>query len=202
MLYRQIVEPTFDELTLFVLAYTCSLLIGVNTFRSYKSVDIHLSSGNIVALLPATIITLGIALSLYHAFSNRKKRRLEKQILYVFASLVSGFAGIWGSAYMLTYCGKLSWIIVFPIINIVSSYLIIASCKNRALDESCIGDRDVTLTEVAVSTAIVSTVFFISVYGFHYHWAATLSFCVAYGTNINRIIVDFLLRRQWKMASM
>jgi len=47
-------------------------------------------------ILPLTIIVVGIALSLHHAFSGRKKERLEKQIMFLFASFVSGFAGIWG----------------------------------------------------------------------------------------------------------
>ncbi len=197
--YRRVFEPTFDELTLFVLAYTCVLLIGVNTFRSIKSVEIHQSMDGLVVLLPATTITFGIALSLYHAFSRRKKGRLEKQIMFLFASLVTGFAGIWGGTYLLSNSEKWSWVLVFPVINIVSSFLILGS-KNRVLDERCIDDRNVTITEVAFSAAIVTTAYFITAHYLHYHWAATLSICVAYGTNLNRLIINILLRRQCKLA--
>ena len=192
--YRRVFEPTFDELTLFVLAYTCILLIGVNTFRSIKSAEIHQSMDGLVVLLPATIIIVGIALSLYHAFSKRKKGMFEKQIMFLFASLVSGFAGIWGGTYLLSNSEKWSWVLVFPVVNIVTSYLILGS-KNRVLDERCIDDRNVTITEVAVSTAIVTTAFFVTANYLHYHWAATLSICVAYGTNLNRMIINILLRK-------
>ncbi len=193
--YRKVFEPTFDELTLFVLAYTCILLIGVNTYRLIKSGEIHQNTNGLVAFLPAAIIAVGIALSLYHAFSKRKKERIEKQIMFLFASFVSGFAGIWGGTYLLSKSEKLSWVLVFPAINIISSYFILGS-KNRVLDERCIDDRNVTIAEVAVSAGIVTTVYFITANYLHFHWAATLSICVAYGTNLNRVIMNILLGRQ------
>lgn len=197
--YRKVFEPTFDELTLFVLAYTCILLIGANTYNLIKSGEIHQNMNGLVAFLPVTIIVVGIALSLHHAFSKRKKERLEKQIMFLFASFVSGFAGIWGGTYLLSNSEKWSWILVFPVLNIVSSYLILGS-KNRVLDERCIDDRNVTITEVAVSAAIVTVAFLITAKYLHYHWAATLSICVAYGTNLNRVIINILLRRQCNLA--
>lgn len=196
-IYRKIFEPTFDELTLFVLAYTCLLLIGTNTYQFIKFGEIHPNKGDLVALIPIAIIAVGIALSLYHAFSKRKKGRLEKQILFLFASFVSGFAGIWGGTYILSKSEQWSWILVFPVINIVSSYLILGS-KNRVLDERCIDDRDATTPEVTISAAIVTAVFIITARYLHYHWAATLSICSAYGTNLNRVIINILLRNSFK----
>jgi hypothetical protein len=49
---------------------------------------------------------------------------------------------------------------------------------------------------VALSTVIVVIAFITSKNYLHLHWAATLSICVAYGTNLNRVIVNLILPRK------
>ncbi|MBJ6802607.1 hypothetical protein [Geomonas propionica] len=190
--FRNTSKPAFDELTLFVLAYTCLLLISVSTYDMVKQGSLSSDGSQNAALVPIIIIAIGIALSFYHAFSKREKSRIEKQIMYLFASFVSGFAGIWGGSYLLSHTENGSWTLVFPIINIIVGWRMIGD-KERVLQDDCIDDRDATLAEVAVSAAIVTATFLITTMYFHCHWAATMSICAAYGTSLNRIIVNILL---------
>jgi amino acid transporter len=189
---RRILAPTYDELTLFVISFTCILFLATE-FKSFLGHNsLSFTSNGFAPLVLLAVIATGISLSLHHSFSTRVKSRLEKQLMFLFASLVNGFTGIWGATYLLSRAEGWNWILLFPVLNLISSYLILAQPRDRFLDESCIDDRNVRLREVAVSALIVAIGFFVSREYLQHHWAATLSICVAYGTNLNRVIVNLL----------
>ena len=190
--FRRIFAPSYDELTLFALSYTC-VLFFVSEFRSvFGYGNFVLSSNGIGPVLLILILTGGVCLSLYHSFSKRKKGRYEKQVMFLFAAIMNGFSGIWGGTYLLSKSETWNWIMIFPIFNIISSYLIFSVTRDRVLEEDCIDDKDVRLREVAFSTLIISIAFLITRHFLHWHWTATLSICVVYGTNLNRVIVNFM----------
>ncbi len=189
---RRIFAPTYDELTLFALSYTCILFFASGFRTIFDGSSFVSSSNDFGPIVLSLILTGGICLSLYHAFSKRKKGRYEKQVMFLFAAFMNGFSGIWGGTYLLSKSETWTWVLIFPIFNIISSYLIFSRTDDRVLEEDCIDDKDVRLREVAVSALIISLAFLVTRHFLHWHWSATLSVCVVYGTNINRLIVNLL----------
>ncbi|MBI1920951.1 MAG: hypothetical protein HYS23_07690 [Geobacter sp.] len=187
---QRLFAPTYDELTLFVISFTCVLFFASEFKSAFGQGNLSSSANGAGPILLSIIIVGGIALSFYHSFSKRKKTRIEKQIMFIFAAFVSAFSGIWAGTYMLSAgAGHMA---VFPILNIASSYMLLTQIKERAMDEDCVEDRNARLLEVLVSASIAMLIFFVSHHLLHHHWAATLSITVAYATNLNRIIVNFL----------
>lgn len=189
---RRIFAPTYDELTLFSLSLTCVLFFTTGFRSTFGSGNFVLSYNGFGPIVLMLILAGGVCLSLFHAFSKRKKLRFEKQVMFLFAALMNGFSGIWGGTYLLSKAESLTWIAVFPVFNIISSYSVLSVTRDRVLEEACIDDKDVRLPEVALSTLIISVAFFITRHFLGWHWTATLSICVFYGTNLNRVIVNFL----------
>jgi len=194
--FTQILRTSYSELTLFVLSLTCFLFFISGYQEIFGDGNFLPSFNGLPQIILTCVVLSGIALSFYHAFSNRRKNCLEKQIMFLFGALLNGFSGLWGSTYLLSKSEEFTWLLIFPAINCISSYLIIAQIRYRIADDDCIDDRNVFLREVALSTMIVVIAFIISKKYLHLHWAATLSICVAYGTNLNRGIVNLILRRK------
>jgi hypothetical protein len=190
---QRIFAPSYDELTLFSLSFTC-ILFFVTGFRStFGFGNFVLSPNGIGPLILMLIITGGVCLSLFHSFSKRKKGRFEKQVMFLFAVIMNAFSGIWGGTSLISNSRTYSWVLIFPVFNIISSYLILSATRDRVFDEACIDDKDVRLREVALSSFIIGIAFLITRHFLHWHWTATLSSCVFYGTNLNRVIVNYLL---------
>ncbi len=193
---RRIFLPTYDELHLFVFSFTLILFFIVK-FPSM------LGAGNFIpetngagpVILSIVLIT-GVCLSIYHAFSKGKIGHYEKLVLFLFASFINGFSGIWVGTYLLSMSAQWSWVLVFPIMNILSSFIILSEVRYRVEEgevDECIEDKNVRLSEVAVSVLIVGIVFLITYYYLKIHEMTIFSICVAYGTNLNRVIVNLLV---------
>jgi hypothetical protein len=190
---QRIFAPSYDELTLFSLSFTCILFFVTGFHSTFGFGNFVLSSNGTGPVILLLIMAGGVSLSLFHSFSKRKKGRFEKQVMFLFAVIMNAFSGIWGGTYLISKSGTFSWVLIFPIINIISSYLILSATRDRVFEEACIDDKDVRLREVALSTFIISIAFLITHHFLHWHWTAILSTCVFYGTNLNRVIVNFLL---------
>lgn len=190
---RQVFTPTYGELTLFALSYTCILFFASEALSIFGGDNFVPSLHGVGPVVLMLILTSGVGLSLYHSLSKKKKGRLEKQVMFMFAAIMNGFSGIWGGTYILSNSDSWTWHLIFPIFNIISSYLIFSQTRYRILDDDCIDDADVSLIEVAISALIISLAFLITHQYFHLHWSATLSICVVFGTNLQGLIVNFLL---------
>jgi hypothetical protein len=190
---KRIIAPDYTELSLFVMSYTCVLFFVAN-IAWFKNLPSHFAadqgSGAIIIYI---IFAAGILLSLFNAFSTRKKTSVEKIILLFFAVLLNGFAGLWAGTYYLERLHSI--FLIFPIWNIFSSYMLISSLREgngRGIDETRITDGNVKIIEVVISALIATAVFAISQYLFHNVWAVTLSLCIAYATNLNAPVVSLI----------
>jgi hypothetical protein len=193
---QRIFEPTYNELTLFSLSYTCILFFTTGFRSTFGGENFVLASNGFAPAILVLIISGGICLSLFHSFSKREKGRYEKQIMFLFAIFMNAFSGIWGGTYLISKTDTLSWVVVFPVINIISSYLLLAVTRDRVFEDSCIDDKNVRLREVSLSAFIISIVFFITRHFLNWHWTATLSICVFYGTNLNRVIINLMFQER------
>ncbi len=193
---QRIFKPTYNELTLFSLSYTCLLFFATGFRSTFGSGNFVLASNGIAPAMLMLIITGGVCLSLFHSFLKRKKGRYEKLVMFLFAVFMNAFSGIWGGTYLISKSETLPLVLIFPIINIISCYLLLAVSRDRVFDEACIDDKNVRLREVFLSVFIISIAFLITRHFLNWHWTATLSICVFYGTNLNRVIIDFMFSAQ------
>ena len=189
--------PHYDELSLFVMGYICILILAVNaniTVSTFK--DFSFSGPGtsffIVLFLP---LLFGMLLCLYHAFTNRKKTRIEKKIMLLFAAVINGFSGIWGGTYILTHTK--GFIAVFPIWNIISGFILLNFLKedrfsDSYIEDDCISDENVSPSEIIVGAVIITVIFYVCYCMFDLNWAATFSICIAWATSMNRTFNSML----------
>ena len=198
--WEELVTPDFDETALFSISYILLLIFFVNNPPStwdLSNISFHIEGfESYVFIIFFMIFILGMGLCIYHAFSNRKKTEVEKHLMLVFAAFTCAFSGIWGATYMLL--NSSGWITIFPIWNLITSYILLGAPKAQTLGENFISDENVSLIEVVLSTIFVSSIFFICYIYFKLNWAATFSICIVWATTFNNTINSLLLRKEIK----
>lgn len=177
------------------MSYICILLLLVNNPpQNWNFPSISFESESILLALLFLLFVAGMSLSFYHAFTNRKKKLIEKKLMLLFAAFVlCGFSGIWGGTYMLVHSP--GWLTIFPIWNIMNGWVLLSALRGGILSEDNISDRNVELSQVISSTIIVSIVFFSGYFWLKLNWAVTFSICITWVTTLNKSI-KFSPRRE------
>ncbi len=132
--------PQYDEIVLFTMSFTCILLLitGVLSYnQGFQWVPPREYDPRIIAAI--IIFIAGLVLSLYHAFFNRPKTRLEKSFMLFFAVLVNAFSGFMASGYDLA--NSSGWLVVFPILNMINCVALLFMWRAGTLNESNISDQ-------------------------------------------------------------
>ena len=194
---RQLFIPHYDELSLYLMSYVMVLFFLVNNpptnwffyVTTFKAEDILL----VLMFLPNMA---GMFLSLYHAFSERKKTLIEKNIMLLYAVLLCGFSGIWGGTYMLVHSPNL--LLVFPVWNILCGGILLSALRYGEITEDNISDDDVSLHQVLKSTIIITLLFTVTYIVAKLNWATTLSICIVWAINLERPINQIFLRENMK----
>jgi hypothetical protein len=180
--------PTYDELSLFLMAATLILLGATNaTMREqlYKGITVF---HDLRVYIVVAIFLGGIALSLYHVFTTREKTNYEKIVMLFFAVMANAGTGIISGWYVIKNSNVHNWQLVFPIWNIINGALLLLMLRFKIIDEECISDRDANTTEVVISMAAVLIIFTICNYVFKLYWAITFSICIIYATSFDRAL--------------
>ena len=200
-IFEKVFIPYYDELTLFSISYVCLLFIITNA--SDISLDMHSISitdnikDSIILSIFFIIIIFGFLLSLYHAFSDRKKTLIEKKLMLFFAAITCGFSGIWGGTYMLLNSKNI--LIVFPIWNIISGWILISSLRSNNLNEDNVSDENVHLGKVLLGLIIITGIFFLCYSFLKLNWATTFSICLVWVTTLNSTVNSLFIRERIKI---
>lgn len=189
ILHRAFV-PRFSEVSLYSMSLTCLLLIATHFHANIHLFDESIWEADWRACIAYAVIGVGLLLSLFHAFSRRRKSSFAKVFMLLFASLVSGFGGIWAGTYL--WYHTTGWLRVIPLWNIVSGYMLLASVRDETPTDDRIADVQASLKEVLVTTLITVLIFAICQGFFKLHWAATFSLTVAYATNFNGQLLPWI----------
>lgn len=180
--------PTYDELSLFLMAVTFILLGATNnTMREqiYKGIT---ATHNPRVYFLAVIFLGGIVLSLYHVFTTREKTKFEKMIMLLFAVLANAGTGIISGWYVIKNSEVHNWQLVFPIWNITNGVLLLLMLRLKVIDEKCISDREATVVQIILGLAAVLIIFTLCNYVFKLYWAITFSICIVYTTSFDRAL--------------
>jgi hypothetical protein len=178
--------PVYDEMSLFLMSATF-ILLGVtnSTMRQQLYEGLKKADDSNIYFL-AVIFLAGLALSIYHVFTNRDKTDIEKKILLVFAVLANAGTGILAGWYVIKNSEVHNWQLVFPIWNIVNGVLLLLMLRIKLINENCISDRQAAPMQVIFGLAAVFVVFGLCNYIFNLHWAVTFSICIVYTTSFDK----------------
>jgi hypothetical protein len=169
--------PTYDKLSLFLMAVTLILL--------------YLANGQTESTTYRTIFSL-VLIFLVVLFSqlstSRKTSDFKKWIMLGFAVLANAGTGIIAGLYVISNVAAPNWLLVFPIWNIINGVLMLLMVSLRVIDEECISERKATVVDIILGLAAVLVIFTLCNYVFKLHWAITFSICIVYTTSFDKAL--------------
>jgi len=186
---RRIFVPQYDELALFLMS--SAFILVIITHEGLRAVAFHIIGWNLYTLLGVVLLGLGIALSIYHVFVSREKTYREKKLMLFTTVMINGFGGVVAGKYVIEEATSLLTFI-FPLWNIANGFLLILMYGFDNIDEDIIVDDNAVPYEVVAGLSVVLVTFAISIFVFDLHPAVVFSMCVAYATNINALVKDFV----------
>ncbi len=187
--------PGYTETEVFLMAISLVLLSLFNadlklwiqvTISSINNTD----SDRVVqyVLGAGGLFISGLILSIFHAFSSKRKSETVKTIILVFALGISGVAGIIASMRIIKYYYGL--FLVFPVLNIFSSIILLYLIGFAS--GSMMDDGDAPKRDLFIGSVVVITTFLLCNFWFDFHWSITFSICVAYAMNINELLCNLI----------
>jgi len=178
--------PTYDELSMFLIAVTLILLPAFNGHTREQLWRFIMHIDDLRIYLVIVILFAGLCLCLYHPFTTREKSVPEKWLMLVLAVLANAGIGIAAGAYMLKR--TVGWLIIFPLWNIMNGLLLLLMLRFKIIDESCIADRDATPFQIAFGFIAVVIIFIICNFIYQLYWAITFSICIVYTTSFDKAL--------------
>jgi hypothetical protein len=182
--------PTYDKLSLFLMVVTLILLCATNikvldqmrnlihrftTDPKYRQSLIEI----LIFYAPFLFLVLIIP---------RGKIDFKRWIMLGFAVLTNAGAGIISGLYVIKTSAVHSWLLIFPIWNIINGVLMLLMVSLRVIDEECISERKASLVQIILGLVAVLTIFIFCNYVFKLHWAVTFSICIVYTTSFDRAL--------------
>ena len=190
--------PRYDELSLYLMSLSFLLTFLANG-RLRTMVFTAFADNFDPRYFPLYIVLFlflaGLAFSIYHVFSSRKKTPEEKEAMLYFAVIINGLAGILAGARMFEDSPGI--LLLFPVWNILNSLVLLGMYWLRMVNEETISDDNTPLVDVLAGSVAV-----LALYGLcrwlDLYWAYTFSICVAYATSLSSAFHRLLLGRRRK----
>jgi peptidoglycan/LPS O-acetylase OafA/YrhL len=182
--------PTYDKLSLFLMAVTFILLYATNIKMLSQTRDlIHrfATDPEYQRLFNTILIYLAGFLFLV-LIIPREKIDYKKWIMLGFAVLTNAGTGIIAGVYVIRNTAVINWLLVFPVWNIINGVLMLLMVSLRVIDEECISDRKATLVQIILGLTAVLVIFILCNYVFRLYWAITFSICIVYTTSFDRAL--------------
>jgi len=193
--------PRYNELALFLMSISFILV-----FFAYDELQTILDKFfvdrfDLRLFLLLVIFVLGMLLSLYHVFTERRKNDFEKRVMLVFAVFVNAFSGIAAGIHILTDAFDIlsadasyiklvvdSILMLFPIWNMANGVLLLILLRLDIIGEQNITDENATRFQVLLGSLILLLVFLFCYTILKLHWTITFSICVASAADVSGIV--------------
>ncbi len=185
--------PTYDKLSLFLMAVTLILLYVSNIQMLSQMRDqlqgwIHYFRTESYDQLVFFIVLIFLATLTFQISTSRKETDIKKKFMLAFAVLTNAASGIIAGMYVIKNTVGLNWLIVFPVWNIINCVLLLLMLRFRIIDEDCISDRKATFVQIILGLIAVAVIFVFCNYVFKLYWAITFSICIVYTTSFDRAL--------------
>ena len=188
----QQLKPKIHELSAYLIALTCCWL-----FLSHDKLrqTLFIIFGGFGSMSPffiglGLVATLGLLLSLIHAFIRRKKSATEKYLMGWFIMGASGVSTFVIGLEMLP--SRSSLLMILPVWNMLMGLLML--CQ-MGFEKYEVEDEDATPGEVLGATIILVFILLLADFVYRLSWALTLSICIFYALTIvfiaNQIVKYF-----------
>lgn len=183
--------PRYDEVTLFVMSVSFVLLLATDQTLRSTAFAVVRQIEDIRELIVPTLFLGGLVLSVYHAWTKRRKSNLEQTIMLFFAVGLHFGASLVASAHLLENpSGGIHWI--FPTWNVVSWMLLVLLWRFDVLDATdSIGPDDAGRYQILIAMGLTLGLVLLGKYVADYHWTMTLSMTVAVASFVGRGIEQF-----------
>jgi DNA-directed RNA polymerase subunit RPC12/RpoP len=185
--------PAYDELSLFLTAFTLIMLFIANdAFRELMRKLFMTDYGRMFFYFVAAVPLAGFALSIYHFYSERDKTDFEKWAMFIFALCANICTAVVAGIYTLNESA--GWVVIFPVWNLINAVLMvlmnvhIINQRCTTIYRYCITDRQATFNQMTLSITAVFLIFMFCNFIFDLHWAVTFSICIAYTTSFDRAL--------------
>ncbi len=180
--------PTYDKLSLFLMTVALILLFVINTELRDRMRDlIHSFLAPRDYMLYYVLLIIFVFVFCFVAYSE-EGTDFKKKFLLVFAVLANIASGFFAGMHVIENTAELSWLLIFPLWNIINSVLLVLMLQYKFIDEECISDRKATLFQIILGLFAVCVVLFLCNYIFKLYWAITFSICIVYTTSFDRAI--------------
>lgn len=178
--------PTYDELSIFLLAATFLLIYLMNgVMRKEINAFIRWFDDPRVFFY-IFLFVMALGLCLYHVFTPKEKTQPEKTVMLAFAVVTNGCISLVAAKYTIEQSA--GWLLVFPAWNAINSVLLLLMWRFKIIDEECISDRDANTTEAIIGLTAVLIIFILCNYVFKLYWAITFSICIIYATSFDKAL--------------
>ena len=179
--------PCYDELSLFVMSIAYLFLYFTNPDVQVQLHEHVLSAPIVLAALLLVFFAAGIVLSLFHAFSERRKTEPEKLLMLYFGVIANYAAGVAAAIHIFREAG--SWLFfLLPALNIVYATAPVVLGGTTLIDDSYVRDDDAAPAELATGLAFLAVLIAVCQYYHEFYWAITFSICVAYATGLSALV--------------
>jgi hypothetical protein len=211
----KLIGPTYDKLSLFLMAFTLIILFITNTtmqgqvckvtmlFYNYianfdiTNWSIFYNDNNLFDLLCVvawfTFLLGGFGLSIYNIYSNREKTKIERMMMLGFASITNYCTAIAVGFYM--FKNTTGWLIIFPIWNLINAGLMMYNAS--------ISDREASTLQMTIGILSVLLISTVCNFVFQLYWPITFSICLVYTTSLDRglqSIFPGLMRQKYEQS--
>jgi DNA-directed RNA polymerase subunit RPC12/RpoP len=183
--------PAYDELSLFLMAFTLIMLFIANTTLQEQIHNI-MEFGGLFVYLVAVILLCGFGLSIYHFYTSRQKTDVEKGVMFIFALFTNICTAVVAGIYTLRQSS--GWVIIFPVWNLINAMLMvlmnvhIVNQHCTTIYRYCITDRQASYHQIMLSLTAVFLIFIFCNFVFNLYWAVTFSICIVYTTSFDKAL--------------
>jgi len=177
----QQLKPRIHEVTAYSISFSCCWLFLTHAKLRQTLFIIFGGFGSMSPFFVGLglVATLGLLLSLVHAFIHRKKSSPEKILMGWFIMGASGVASFAVGLEMLP--SRSSLMMILPVWNMLMGLLMLCQMGFQKYE---VDDEDATLTEVFGTTVILILILWLADLSLRLSWAMTLSICILYSTTI------------------
>jgi len=189
--------PTYDKLSFLLMALTLMLLFITNSQMRVFTPDANKVVSQTESFIYYAKLFLLIAIVpifLIFRIFGQTDADLKKEIVLFLAVLINASSGIIAGIYVIGNTTASNWLLVFPIWNIINSFLMLIMFYMKAIDEDCISDRKAAPLRIFLGLIAVVAIFLLCNYVFKLYWAITFSICIIYTTSFDRALQNIFPR--------
>ncbi|MCK4592038.1 hypothetical protein KAT63_01195 [Candidatus Parcubacteria bacterium] len=182
--------PKYTEATMFLTSLITILILITEPFL--QEIVIKFFMADFIFAIVLMFILLGLLLSIYYAFNDKKISRQNKDIMLSFMIVVNVFIGLSASNYLMSSSHGLS--VIFPLVNYLNALFLAFAFRYDFINSGSILDIQAKKSEILIGSIVVIAIFLYSRYVLDNYWAMTFSICLVYATNINNFIRKIIIR--------